>query len=420
MFYSSYLAGYPPSKTITPQYPVDNTRYTKACGIALAISSFILAGLSIAQWATLTPLTYAIGIATAATLAIVSLLCFVASCVILSAYLPKLCKSKSCPFQTFLDSPEPVIYANVCGDSLSGVIQKSIESAEKSIFLRAFNLSSPYVIKSLQKQAVSNRQITIHYQNFEERFLKEYPQITLVDYPQSSRKFMHQKALVIDEKYGWVGSANYTISSLNKDANVLVGCKSPELCQHIIQNTSGSFTINGQPAQYFSLLGGDKHTLLKELKQRIRAAQKTVRVAMWALTHIKTIQELQLAQQRGVCVEVMIDNAFSRLCLKRLRQNGCTFPVYRKSTKYKLHCKMCVIDQETLMIGSVNWSKTGFFVSQENMLLLDNLTPKQKAKVEEIWYTMLSLCERVVPRTRRSHIPAAIEPKEDLEIPEQP
>lgn len=250
-------------------------------------------------------------------------------------------------------------------------------------------MSDPDIIKSLSKIATKHKTI-VHYQHCkEDGTLKKSPHATLVAYPKKARRLMHQKVLAVDEKYGWVGTANYTTTSLHKDTNVLIGCKSPELSQCIIQNISGSFTIGHQPAQYFSL-PKDKRSLLQTLFQRIQSAQKTIQVAMWGLTHILTMRELQQAQQRGVRVEVVIDNYSKRLCLKRLKQNGCTFPVYCKATPFKLHCKICVIDHATLMIGSVNWSQNGFILNSENLLILDKLTPKQKEKLEEIWCAIRS------------------------------
>lgn len=131
MFSSSPLVDYSRSSHHTNPMSVvrgePTNKYMQGYGVALAISSLVCVGLSIYQWISS---AYAIvGMVSAITLAITSLLCLVASCLILCTLLPK-----SSSFQTFLDSQEPVIYANICGDSLSMTTQKAIEHAKESVF----------------------------------------------------------------------------------------------------------------------------------------------------------------------------------------------------------------------------------------------------------------------------------------------
>lgn len=297
-------------------------------------------------------------------------------------------------FQTFVESKEPVIYANTCDEQIGTVIQQAIDSAKQSIFLRIYRVSAPNIISSLANQIKDGRQVTIHYQTFKDIDSLKGPSVLLVQHPEKEHKLMHQKALAIDNQYAWLGTANYTEASFLQDSNVIIGCKSEHLCKCIVQDTSGSFTINGQRASYYTL-PKDKALVLKTVINCIQSAKKTIQVAMFALSYSPIIQELQQAQQRGVKVEVIIDKEFKNLCLKHLRSINSTFPVYCKTTPYKLHSKMCIIDQETLLIGSVNWSQNGFCLNSESLLLLENLTPKQKNKLKQIWTSILVQSEQI-------------------------
>lgn len=288
-------------------------------------------------------------------------------------------------FQTFVKSLEPVIYTNACNENLSTVLQQAIESAKHGIFLRAYRLTSTEILEILAKQAEAKRTVFLHYQFTTHNFaLEKVAQIKVKTHPPHSRKLMHQKALAVDDQYAWIGTANYTQPSLLQDSNVIVGFKSPKLCEFIKKDISGFCLVGNQPVSYYSL-PNDKHLAFHAILFRLKTAQKVIQVAMLALTHVPIIRELQLAKQRGVHVEAIIDKDFSYECLDRLHSIRSTFPVHHKVTPFKLHCKLCIIDQTTLIVGSLNWSKNGFCSNSENVLILDKLTTAQQSKLNLLW-----------------------------------
>ncbi|WP_366223817.1 phospholipase D-like domain-containing protein [Chlamydia buteonis] len=289
-------------------------------------------------------------------------------------------------FQTFLALREPVIYSKQCGDNSLKVICDAIDSAKESLFLRIYRLSAPEVIKSLANQANSQCNVAIHYEKMAK--VQEFPKnhnVTLVNHPKEERKLMHQKALAIDDKHTWLGSANYTHVSFLEDSNLIIGLKSKELCQHIKNESSGECVIQGQKAQYFSL-PGDQGKALSAVLQTIRTAKKTIRIAMFALTYLPIFNELDEAQKRGVKVKILIDKDFKKLSTTRLQTlKDSKLTLYTKTTRHRLHHKFAVIDQNTLITGSVNWSESGFCSNSEDMLILNNLTKKQINKLNRIW-----------------------------------
>lgn len=289
-------------------------------------------------------------------------------------------------FKTFLHSDEPVIYANKCKDNLTNILSQAIDAADQDVFLRIYNLSSSEILNSLSKQINAQHQVSIHYQSCKDlKKLKKSPNFIAVEHPQEGRKLMHQKALAIDHKYAWLGSANFTNTSFCKDSNIVIGLKSKELCEAIIHDASTSFTVHNQPAQYFSL-PNDNQLALNALLDRIRSAKQSIQIAMFALTYSPILQELHLAQQRGVTVEIILDKEFKSICVQQIQAiPGCYIPIRYKITPYKLHYKFAIIDQTTLIAGSVNWSENGFCLNAEDMLILDQLTHKQQKKLKCIW-----------------------------------
>lgn len=91
------------------------------------------------------------------------------------------------------------------------VLCQAIDSAQNSVFLRIYNLTSPELLMSLTSQAKKKHDVTLHYESM--HAVKDFPiseEVTLQEHPVQGRKLMHKKALAIDHKYAWLGSANYT------------------------------------------------------------------------------------------------------------------------------------------------------------------------------------------------------------------
>lgn len=299
------------------------------------------------------------------------------------------------PTRTFQSLPTahgPVILSNSCEDSIASIIQQAIDSAKTSLFLRMYRITSPIIIQGLIKKLDHFCKTTIHYQFFKEVGLLQNHAlpITLIGHSGPRGKIMHQKVLVIDNLWVLIGTANYTESSLTEDNNVIVCFKSKELSSCVIEDVSGKFKINEQLVQYY-VLPKDRASAFNAILTKIKTAQSTIRVAMYALTHQTIIQELQRAHQRGVQVEVILDK--ERLSLCTINSKKPLFPIFCKTGSGKLHSKMCIIDQTTFIIGSVNWSKSGFSLNSENILILESITQLQKHKLSQIWASFRNQAE---------------------------
>lgn len=297
-----------------------------------------------------------------------------------------------CPYQTFLNSSEVMIFSTTCADPLRLLYQRAIASVQQSLFLRVYRIASPTVVASLKEKVQEKKFVTLHYQILDcELNLPPSPNLEIIRHLDKN-KLMHQKALVVDNEYVLFGTANCSDSSLVEDENVVLAIKSEKLSECIIQEKSASFRIGSQSADFY-ILPQDKLTVYNTILKRLRKAKTSIRVAMLALTHIVIIKELQRAQQRGVEVEVFIDSDFQYECLNHHRALSCRFPVYRNLTSNKLHAKMCVIDDKTLLIGSVNWTKRGLNANSECMLVLSDLTLTQREKLDELWSNLKDMCD---------------------------
>lgn len=191
---------------------------------------------------------------------------------------------------------------------------------------------------------------------------------------------MHRKIAVLDHAQVFLGSANLTTSSLRHHANLVLGLYSPPLAA-FLENPTGSclkFEVAGLPAELY-LLPDPQGLGIERLLGLIDGAQKSIRVAMFTLTHPALAAALGRAQRRGVSVCVSVDyytaKGASRKALAAMEQDGVA--IYLSQGRELLHHKWALIDEGTLVMGSANWTTAAFTKNSDFLLFLFSLGEKQ-------------------------------------------
>jgi len=113
---------------------------------------------------------------------------------------------------------------------------------------------------------------------------------------------------------------------------------------------------------------GDKHKIITA----ISSAKESIYVEMYGLTDSDIITELIRAKDRGVDVKVILeddvdynDDAFMTLA-------GAGVPVKWDGDRYRLtHTKLMIIDNQTIIIGSPNFTFSGMTKNREAGLITD-------------------------------------------------
>ena len=123
--------------------------------------------------------------------------------------------------------------------------------------------------------------------------------------------------------------------------------------------------------------------ILTHLKQ----ARHHLDVCVFTITDDRITQAVIDAHRRGVAVRVITDNDKqfdAGSDIHRLRDRGV--PVRHDPTANHMHHKFAVIDRETLLTGSYNWTR-GATRNHENLLALrDRATVKHFCDVfEQLW-----------------------------------
>ena len=307
------------------------------------------------------------------------------------------------PISSFSPHPQPntapiQILARECGHDLTEEICKAIRSAQNNIRIKIYSLSSRAVLRALAEKASQGVSVWIHYQliqNHEPFGLDKHPLVRLQRNTKTHTNLLHKKEIIVDQKLALLGSANFTYGALTGDVNCLVKVLSPELCRLMKQNRSGDCPVGERNCRYLSLyrLGPDA---APEIIRHIDNANRSIRLMMFVLSHEGILQALDRAHRRGVEVEIIVDTQQRKATFDILQKLRSDIKIFEGTTCGLVHCKMCTVDN-TLIVGSVNWSNKGFLHNTENLFFIPQLSPQELDSVHRIWEQTLAHSTLITP-----------------------
>jgi len=203
-----------------------------------------------------------------------------------------------------------------------------------------------------------------------------------------SMSIMHHKFFIIDHQRVWTGSANISNSGTGGyNANAVVVLNSQDIAEVYTEefdqlwNRHGTCTKDSNGIEEFDLKSGKVTTWFSPqdnsmrygVKSLIARAEKRINVGIFFLTEKFLTADLIAAHRRGVDVRVIIDataakNEYSKH--EVLREAGILVKIENWGSK--MHMKSASIDDQFLILGSMNWTSAGQYSNDENTLLVNS------------------------------------------------
>lgn len=284
------------------------------------------------------------------------------------------------------------LYANHLQDDLRMTFKEAISKAKRSICLIIYALTDNQLISTLRTKANQGIDVLVicDSEASKQSLSKLGQNIKVIS--RKPKGIMHMKILVVDEVRAWIGSANMTTESLRFHGNLVLGFYQPQLCQFLIQKAQKmdqtfpcqNFHVGGQKMEFWTLPNEEGSLRIKKM---IDQAKKTIRVAMFTWTRTDFVESLISAQKRGVDVSVTMDRyagkGANRYVLEKLAK--ANIPVSLSQGSALLHYKMMVIDDQILVNGSANWTKSAFTNNDDCFIVLENLNKSQKKMIQGLW-----------------------------------
>ncbi|MFZ4672975.1 MAG: phospholipase D-like domain-containing protein [Chlamydiia bacterium] len=284
------------------------------------------------------------------------------------------------------------IYSNQTFHDLQKTVYYPIEKATKSILVSTFGEFEPELMALLKKRAEEGIKVFAHYD------AKSFPKLEekTLGFPSKGHRvsgLMHQKVLIVDESFVYLGSTNFTMASYKMHDNLLVGFFSPSLAEKIrlqLEDPAYPFLIEEDfPSGRFCFfsLPGQKRAALDSLVSSINNSKESIQCHIFTFTHLKLCDALVSALRRNVRVEVTIDKksrkGASKQVIELLSKNGAI--IRENNHQGLMHHKMCLIDEEIFYFGSANWTKSAFEKNRDYLVRLDHLSGSLKPQLIELF-----------------------------------
>src|SRR3990167_2014199 len=284
----------------------------------------------------------------------------------------------------------PRLYSNQCQQDLRSTILSAIQKSNSSIHLVMFGMSDLAIISLLAQKIRQNIPTTVYYApKGSPKLEKRLPGGEI--HPVKCAGLMHQKILILDDETVFIGSANMTSASLRMHDNLVIGLVSQKVAKFLKEHTPSSpgylkTMVGGQDLEIW-LLPDPRGHALNDLRKKIRSATRSIQIALFTFTHPSLLEEIIAAHQRGVWVTAVVDMhsglGASASTIDKLKKAGIR--VMTSQGVQLLHHKFIYIDEQTLLTGSANWTKSAFYKNSDCFVSLNNLNDEQKAFMSKLW-----------------------------------
>ncbi|MDD3236934.1 MAG: phospholipase D-like domain-containing protein [Candidatus Gastranaerophilales bacterium] len=287
---------------------------------------------------------------------------------------------------------------NDCKIPACKALQKEINEAQRSIDFAVYGIQNePQILNALikaQKRGVNIRWVTDYTPNNDEYYKDNEKVMKLLplyntDKTSTPSAIMHNKFFIFDNKKVWTGSANLTSTDLsNFNANYVALINSPQVSAYYKaefekmyngtfhkakSHTSTNYIYLNKSLIVKPLFSPKASTTENIIIPIIDNAKSYIFMPIFFLTDKRIAEHLISAKVRGVDIKIIMDatnaNGKYSLC-KTLRLAKIPTKVENKAGK--MHMKAIIADDKYSIIGSMNYTKSGNQINDENTLVIEN------------------------------------------------
>jgi phosphatidylserine/phosphatidylglycerophosphate/cardiolipin synthase-like enzyme len=218
----------------------------------------------------------------------------------------------------------------------------------------------------------------------------------LLIFPVQTRQIDHVKLLIVDSRTAIFGGMNWGSTSWrNHDFDIAI---SGPAVVHLACIFAADVVRSGgradmapaaaDPAGLRILATYPAADIRPVVLDEISHARRQVFIEMYVMTDSEVIAALSNAARRGVATFVLFDpnQDLNQLAAARLRDAGVQARFYRTGGE-KLHAKAMEVDGRVLVVGSANWTSSGFLHNHELDAAIDSsaLATTALARMEADW-----------------------------------
>jgi phosphatidylserine/phosphatidylglycerophosphate/cardiolipin synthase-like enzyme len=293
-------------------------------------------------------------------------------------------------WQVYFTAPTGSTNASTYVNGIDAPLAQAINGVQRTLDIAAFEWNNPAITQAVLN--AKQRGVTIrivadneHTIEDEDSTLQQLLDANIpIIYDQRSA-FMHNKFMIMDSSVVWTGSTNYTINDVYRNNNNMLMLRSRRAVEtyqaefnEMFQSKSfgprssgantASYQQDGIPIQiYFA----PENEVVEAIMNEISAARSNVRFMAFSFTYGDLGDLLLQKAGQGVSIEGIFEQRGSETQFSELRHLFCAgLDVRQDGNNFTFHHKVFIIDNQTVITGSFNFSQNAVDSNDENLVII--------------------------------------------------
>jgi phosphatidylserine/phosphatidylglycerophosphate/cardiolipin synthase-like enzyme len=299
-------------------------------------------------------------------------------------------------WQVYFTDPQKVNDADDLRGSIPEKLIDHINNAQRTIHIAAFEFNLTPVAEALiaaHKRDVEVQWVTDDEYGIEADEDEGHGQFAMLKKARikvqddEREALMHNKFIIFDDRTVWTGSTNITVNGSFRNNNNVLVVDSPEVAaiyeREFAEMWAGEFgptspstvddqavTIDGTPLQ---VLFAAEDEVASHLVPLIQSAQSSIRFMAFSFTHDDIGAAVLARAKAGVDVKGIFETRGSETEYSEMPALYCAgVPVRQDGNPGTFHHKVFVIDDQTVVTGSFNFSSSADDSNDENVIIVTN------------------------------------------------
>lgn len=190
-------------------------------------------------------------------------------------------------------------------------------------------------------------------------------------WPDKSFKLLHQKTFLFDQNVVIVMTFNLTRSTFTRERNFALIIQDPNEVKEISRVFNADF-LHQPVSVHDSHLVWSPNQSREKILGLIRQAHTNIEIYAQDMTDYQTIGALAKAARSGVQVKLIVSldpQKFNNGKLNYLRKAGV---IIHNHQHYYIHAKVMIIDHQTALLGSINFTKASMEDNRELSVITED------------------------------------------------
>jgi phosphatidylserine/phosphatidylglycerophosphate/cardiolipin synthase-like enzyme len=290
--------------------------------------------------------------------------------------------------RVYFTAPQTGGVASPEGSKVDEALVQAIDQAQRSVDVAVYALNLGSVADALRRadQRGVRVRLVIESDNASEPEVQSLLGAGLQIHEDGRPGLMHHKFVIIDGTEVWTGSMNLTVGATVHDDNNLLRITSTALAQDFTQEFDemfeqdrfGALSLNDTSMPRLSVSGVPLEVLFspddgvaERINDLIDGAETSLEFAAFSLTSDSIADHMLSAAGRGVIVRGVMETTQSGGLgseYESLRALG--LDVRLDANPFNMHHKFMIIDHETVVTGSYNFTISAEEHNDENVLIV--------------------------------------------------